>query len=370
MLSKLLFFLLLIFTHVACAQNEVKNDENTYKLNSVLVDEIATGKTINLYNKLKEFSSKGFLYGHQDDLAYGIDWWNEEGRSDVKDVCGSYPAVFGWEIGDLGKERSLDSVKFTNIQKWIQKVDEIGGINTISWHMINPVTKSNSWDVTEAVYTILPGGSNHEFFKEHLQKFKEFNNLLIDKEGNAIPIVFRPFHEHNGSWFWWGKEHCTKKEYVQLWKFTVEYLKDSLNIHNLLYVYSPDGQFDDYTERYPGNEYVDILGFDYYFRDDVNKSIDIFTKKLIELTQIAQKNDKIAIVSETGYEAIKDPAWHTKAILEPIKNNKDKINIAYLLTWRNANKGHHYAPFIGHPSADDFRDFYKDPLSLFLEDIR
>lgn len=368
MKNLILLFIVSIFLFLCSTQTGKK--EKSITKNYELIDENATINTIAVYNKLKGFAQKGFLYGHQDDLAYGIDWWNEEGNSDVKKVCGSYPAVFGWELGDLGNERNLDSVKFTNIQKWIIKAHKMGGINTISWHMINPVTMGNSWDQTQAVKNILPGGTKHNFLKEHFRRFAAFNEALIDGNGKPIPIIFRPWHEHNGSWFWWGKKHCSIEEYTSLWKFTVHYLRDSLNIHNLIYTYSPDGQFDDYAERYPGDDYVDVLGFDFYFRGELKDNrVDDFTQKLVKLSELANKKNKVAIVSETGYESIADPEWHTKAILNPLKNNRNKIKIAYVLTWRNFNKKHHYAPYPGHPSVDDFNVFYRDSLTLFLDDI-
>lgn len=369
-MQKIVLLLLIGLIAYSCKNNRTAKGDNLQESSITLVDKNASAETITIYNKLKEISTKGFLYGHQDDLAYGINWWNEEGRSDVKEVCGSYPAVFGWELGNLGNERSLDSVKFTNIQKWIIKAYEMGGINTISWHMINPVTMGNSWDKTKAVSNILQGGDKHHFFKEQLKKFADFNKVLVDKNGKAVPVIFRPWHEHNGSWFWWGKEHCSIEEYTALWKFTVSYLRDSLNIHNLIYAYSPDGQFDDYTERYPGDDYVDLLGFDYYFRANLDQSIRTFTKKLIMLTDLAKAKNKVAILSETGYEGIPDPEWHTKAILTPIKNNQNRIKIAYVLTWRNANKKHHYAPYPGHASEKDFKTFYNDTSTIFLNDIK
>ena len=75
-----------------------------------------------------------------------------------------------------------------------------------------------------------------------------------------IPVIFRPFHELNGSWFWWGGKNCTPEEIKQLYRFTVAYLRDQKNVHNLLYAYNTD-RFttkEDYLERYPGDEWVDI----------------------------------------------------------------------------------------------------------------
>src|ERR1041385_8430323 len=64
-------------------------------------DKKATKETIALYNNLKKLLDKGFMFGHQDDLAYGVGWKYEDGRSDIKDVTGDYPAVYGFELGRL-----------------------------------------------------------------------------------------------------------------------------------------------------------------------------------------------------------------------------------------------------------------------------
>jgi mannan endo-1,4-beta-mannosidase len=358
--------LLLLF---ACSPKTQKEKDTTSPFS--LIDPGATEETKALYQNLFNISKTNMLYGHQDDMAYGLGWWNIEGKSDVKDVCGSYPAVFGWELGNLGQERNLDSVLFSDIQKYIIKAYALGAINTISWHMTNPVSKKDSWDQTKAVYSILPGGSNHFDYKDQLQLFAKFLEPLKDSNGISIPIIFRPLHEHNGSWFWWGKNHCTRDEYIDLWKFTVHYLRDSLKIHNLIYAYSPDGQFSDYLDRYPGDDYVDILGVDYYFRKEIYEGQSgHFVTTLIELTKLARQKNKPAILSETGYESIPDPNWHTKSILNPVLENKEQIEIAYMLTWRNARKDHHYAPYPGHASVNDFMEFYNHPYTIFADGLK
>ncbi len=75
------------------------------------------------------------------------------------------------------------------------------------------------------------------------------------------------YHEHTGAWFWWGgSEQCTPEEYKQLWTMTVDHLRNKKNVHNLLYAYSPSETKDEteFLERYPGDEYVDIVGYDCY----------------------------------------------------------------------------------------------------------
>src|SRR5258705_9854557 len=78
-----------IFVTGCVAASELPSDKN------------ATKETVNLYKNLKKLAGKGFMFGHQDDLAYGVGWKYEEGRSDIKDVTGDYPAIYGWELGRL-----------------------------------------------------------------------------------------------------------------------------------------------------------------------------------------------------------------------------------------------------------------------------
>ena len=86
-------------------------------------DKKATKETINLYQNLKKLLDKGFMIGHQDDLAYGVGWKYEDGRSDIKDVTGDYPAVYGWELGRLEFDHdvNLDSVPFEKIKTFISR---------------------------------------------------------------------------------------------------------------------------------------------------------------------------------------------------------------------------------------------------------
>jgi mannan endo-1,4-beta-mannosidase len=347
-----------------------------------LVDRNATVETRALFANLQKVARNHVLFGHQDDLAYGVNWKSEPGRSDVKDVAGSYPAVLGWELGDLehGSEVSLDSVNFESMKQWIIQGFGAGAVITISWHMDNPATGGNSWDPTPAVPTILPGGEHHETYKRWLDRFAAFNRDLETGWlkwlgfGTQVPIVFRPFHEHTGSWFWWGGDNVSPEDYVRLWRFTVEYLRDVKGVHNLLYAYSPDrfNTVQEYLEYYPGDEYVDILGMDDYSLGRPSWAEGLVLKtgwRLSTVARLAEERGKVAAFTETGAEGIKDPTWWTGQLLATLKSDSLSQRVAWVLVWRNANESHHYAPYRGHPSASDFVQFYKDPLILFADDL-
>jgi mannan endo-1,4-beta-mannosidase len=269
------------------------------------------------------------------------------------------------------------------MKTWIRKAYKMGTINTLSWHLDNLTTGTNSWDKTPSVADILPGGSKHAEFVEQLDLLAEMLEGMRTTF-TRIPIVFRPWHEHNGDWFWWGKGNCTEAEYIALFQFTVDYLKNEKNIHHLLYAFSPDRSRlrldtipeQNYLYGYPGDEYVDIIGIDNY--GDVGRiggpntpeqQQENFIQSLKLITKIAREKGKVAALTETGLEGVTKPDWFTEIILNPIKANDQEIDIAWVLVWRNANTTHHYAPYAGHPSVPDFQKFDEDPLTYFEKDM-
>ena len=193
-----------------------------------------------------------------------------------------------------------------------------------------------------------------------LQSAAGFLKTLKTSNGTKIPIVFRPWHEHTGSWFWWGKGNCTAEEYKQLWIMTYRFMKNE-GLNNLLFAYSPDiqGPGDIYLEFYPGDKYVDILGLDGYHRDN-EKGTEAYTKALNTIlafmTEEGKKRHKPIALTETGLEAIPIADWWTNVLLPIV----EKYPVSYVLVWRNAydRENHYYAPYPGQISEADFKKFY------------
>jgi hypothetical protein len=157
---------------------------------------------------------------------------------------------------------NLDSVPFDKMKSFIGEAYERGGVITLSWHLNNPLTGKTAWDPAPGtVASILPGGEKNDLYKTWLDKVARFLLALKGKHGEYIPIIFRPFHELNGDWFWWGGKNCTPDELKQLYQFTESYLRDKKNVHSLLYAYNTDKFYskDEYLKRYPGDEWVDLI---------------------------------------------------------------------------------------------------------------
>ena len=340
-----------------------------------MVDTKATRETQHLYKNLQSSLQKGIIFGHQDDMAYGVHWKYQHGRSDIKEVTGEYPGVFGWELGHLEIDArvNLDSVPFKKMKQYICTAYENGAVITISWHLNNPLTGKSAWDPSPAntVRSILPGGEKNDLYKSWLDKVASFFNNLKGKKGEYIPVIFRPYHELNGSWFWWGGKNCTPQEVIALWRYTVAYLRDTKNIHQLLYAFNTDrfATEAEYLERYPGNEWVDIVGFDIYQKGAILPNDQFITeldKSLTMLEKIAASKNKIPALTEFGYNTVPDPGWWTNVFLKALGQHR----IAYVLAWRNAGKKstgetEFYVPYKGQQSADDFKIFSEEKRIFF-----
>ncbi|MDR2563334.1 MAG: glycoside hydrolase family 26 protein [Prevotellaceae bacterium] len=357
--------------------NTLKEPSLNYALEADFhpIDKHATTETKAMYSRLKELAKRGIMFGHQDDLAYGHDWFREAGRSDVKDVCGDYTAVVGWELGhiEIAATYNLDSINFDDMKQYILQAHRRGSFNTISWHCDNIITGNTAWDCRQntVVKSILPGGDNHNKYKTWLDRLAAFLSDLKDDEGRPLPVMFRMYHEHTGDWFWWCSKQCTPEEYIALWRMTLEYLRDVKQIHNLIYVYSPSDVNDvkEYLERYPGDDFVDMLGFDCYAAADKMSWYEERMKNNLDIiTRYANEVNKIACLSETGLEGIVDTAYFTDTLYPLIEN----YEISYLLLWRNAwqMKTHFYVPFAGHSSSDNFRRFIQFPRILMCKNIK
>ena len=326
------------------------------------------------------------MFGHQDDTAYGHTWAgiaapreqdadaSTEGRSDTKEVCGDYPAVIGFDLGrlELGHKRNLDGVLFDKMRREIIAHYERGGIVTLSWHLDNPLTGNDAWDFHDkgTAASILPDGKLHEEFLTRMGRVADFLASIKTADGTPVPMLFRPWHEHTGSWFWWGQEICTTEQYKGLWRMTYDFMQ-ARGLTNLLWAYSPGTEpttQEEYFERYPGDDIVDVLGFDTYQYGPREPYLATMKRSLDILVEAAKTHGKVAAVTETGFESTPDPTWWTGTLLPALVD----APVAYVLVWRNAwdRETHHYGIYPGHESEADFVEFYKNPRTLFAKDIK
>lgn len=409
-------------TVLTAGENEVSiNGESFgYADTLQLVDANAEPSVIAAYQYLKAVGeSNGTLFGHMEDtvLKAGGAVISD---SDTEDVTGSLAAINGLDCGGLF---SGFAAKYNERHEGAEILDtnagnieaaallsneaiERGAIITLSSHMPNfsgsrvkkgefehtydgyDYSIADSYNLTgDCINQILPGGQYHEAFRAYLDFIADYA-----KQVNG-PILFRPFHENTGSWFWWGKAFCDAETYKSVYKYTVEYLRDEKEVHNLLYLYGPGAEastLEEYEERYPGDEYVDLVGFDTYDNEPVTDgegyTFQTTFDELVRLTdEFAKKHGKLFAVTETGVassgSALKEtgnkrPEWFTE-ILDIV--TKPEYDCCYFMLWSNYSRtGSYYTPFVeevnedgtlfGHELLDPFIEFYNNEKSIFAQD--
>lgn len=366
-------------------------------------DPKATPKTQALLKYLGAVAgSDQILYGHQNDMHRKVGK-QLPSDSDTYDITGDYPAIVGMDgLALTGNELELTDEEraagLTLPKKLAQvaiKADKEGAIVSMSCHMPNFAEVAQRARLADGSYDyggyspdhtdgnvvqrILPGGNLNEVFNGYLDLVAEFDGYLQDAD---VPLLFRPFHENTGSWFWWGAGHCTPSEFRQLFQYTETYLQKK-GLHNILYVYSPGGaelkSEGDYGLTYPGNPYVDILGFDMYQRDPERGDgflEEDFPSVLGIVEHFAASHHKVAAVTETGMLVGKSAMakkhngyknWFTDAM-----NVMRKYKMAYFLTWSNFDETNFDQPYMvdetrGHEMINEFIDFYNAPASVFAK---
>ncbi|RII36464.1 mannanase [Clostridium chromiireducens] len=373
-----------------------------------LVDSSATSQVADLYAYLKGVGKSNYvLYGHQNDTHHKAFLQDSGTDSDTKDVTGSIAAICGIDALSLtGSELSLTAAEKANGEDLISKAAKLsidtsneGGIVTLSAHMPNfELVKEKGKDANghydysgytpgtttgNIVSRIMPGGDLNDAYDGYLDMISDYAHQL---EAAGVPVLFRPFHENNGSWFWWGKAYCDAAAYKNMYRYTVQYLKDTKNVHNFLYVYSPNGPFEDetdYLSRYPGDEFIDILAFDYY---DDNPTADAATdpwmksfKDTIGLVQgIANSREKLSAVSEVGTRvgngglAVSgnlDKDWFSH-----VSNIVKDSDMPYYMVWANFDETNFFAPYMvsdtkGHEIINQFINYYNEEESVFADGV-
>lgn len=366
-----------------------------------LVDSNATNPTKALAAYLTGLRADDkVLFGHQNSTFRSV---KDNGKtSDIKDITGSEAGLFGIDTLALaGTECASENPLEASIAA-SKKAYDNGSIITLSCHMPNftnaKITAtgdaehpydfskcdfSESKDLTPCADYILEGGEYNAQYNAYLDIIAEY---ALKLQNENVPILFRPFHENSGGWFWWGTS-TSADSYRAIWRYMVNYLQ-AKGVHNLLYVYSPNGPIDsesDYLSRYPGDAYVDVLGFDYY--DDYADAskytgdtyFDALAKSCDVVAGLADKKAKIPAIAETGIRITgagkdslmvsgnptKDKDWYNQVV-----NTAVEHDIPYFLLWANFDSENFFVPYkynetMGQEMINDFISAYNNDRSIF-----
>lgn len=198
--------------------------------------------------------------------------------------------------------------------KWAieQRKNGNGGILTFTFHWFSPLGGRDKSFYTEntdfdAAKILQEGTPERAAFYHDMDAIA---GILQQFQQEHIPILWRPFHESYGTWFWWGAKGA--KVARDLYRLMYDYYTGEKNLHNLLWVWNCDIE-----EAYPGDEYVDVVSIDVYLPEYQSTDYADAYEKLVAATS----RDKVATLAEVGYLPDVD-------LLQ-----KSRIPWAYYMTW-------------------------------------
>jgi hypothetical protein len=222
----------------------------------------------------------------------------------LKANTGKLPALISLDLTGYSSKswrRDTNHLVVAHARDWFVNQH---GLVAFCWHWRAPLdkpafyTKETDFDLTRAV---TPGTPEYDAILHDLDLIAAELTVLRDAH---IPVLWRPLHEANGRWFWWGRHG--PEPFKQLWRLMYEQLALKHHLNNLIWVYSVGGETD-LAAWYPGDAYVDIVGQDLYPMDgnhgvarDIFDELKTLTggRKLVALSENGPVPDPSALVSE------------------------------------------------------------------------
>lgn len=266
-------FLLSSINSVANAQDSSPTIEGQY---FQPINPETNEKTRNLLAYLYSIKGKGILSGQHEYLETPDSYSNG-----IKSVQGDYQAIQGYELGPISNQTAQTA--HTQRQALVDsaiKWNKAGGIVALSWHMKKPLEKYD-WSKIQSSMTqesfnrILQTGTpeNIDFLKE-ADLVAGYISQLRDAN---VPVIFRPFHEMNGGWFWWGNQ----PKFTELWDMLYDRYTNYHKLNNIIWYWTPNApnQSSSALEPYfPGANKVDMLGLDIYDKNYMHSYYETLVK--------------------------------------------------------------------------------------------
>lgn len=269
-----------------------------HKVDNRLVNPNATKETQALFSYLVDNFGKSIIAGQQDssnndlaDIRY------------IKELTGKTPAILGLDMMDYSPsrvEKGAETYEVEQALKWAEQ----GGIVTFAWHWNAPKdlidTEDKPWwsgFYTDATTFDLEYAMNNPESEDYQLIIRDIDAIAVELkklQDAKVPVLWRPLHEAEGGWFWWGAKG--PEPTIDLWKLMYDRLTNYHKLNNLIWIWNSVD-----PEWYPGDEYVDIVSFDSY-PEKYNYSPQNYKyEELVELSS----NRKLIAMTENG--PIPDP---------------------------------------------------------------
>ncbi len=332
-----------------------------------------TGNKKQIYSKQDLMTVLKDVYNDNDHLIVGQQM---EGRKFpsytlelFEEETDQLPGILGMDLGMQGYGSSPLEWNEADFSRYVSEVVDYtanGGIYTVSVHYDNPSknytgadASNENWCKGVLGYTDTVAGYEQAFadlitdgtelnteFKKELDANAQFLKALKE---HGVPILFRPLHEMNGTWFWWNSTQNGKTVsadcYANLWRWLHDYYTNTWGLDNLVWVYSPNvsagnvnGGMMSTLYNYPGDEYVDIVGVDWYTN---TRTMEIENGNCYQ--NMVEQSGKIGAVCEfgpsepSGSTAAQDKYYNMMDAYDDLVDLMAKgYKLSYFMTWTDS----------------------------------
>lgn len=265
-------------------------------INPLPVDASASPKTKALFKYITDTYGHKTLSGQQD----------SEELDTIFNYSGKRPSIFAIDVNSYdGVSVAAIGTPSNTTENFISKIQSVGYIPSIIWHWHSPTdAKSLSgtcatsndhcwWNSFYTVHTNFNlttalADTNSTQYKAIIADIDRMAVQLKKLQNANIPVLWRPLHEADGGWFWWGAQGSDS--YKKLWRLMYDRLTNYHQVHNLIWVITIAD-----PSWYPGDDVVDVLGADAY-PDDKHDTLSATWESLLE----RYDGHKVLALSEYG----------------------------------------------------------------------
>lgn len=313
------------------------------------------------------------VFGHENSNREGQYFWDDAGvdmHSDIFNTTGQYPGMYGFSFQDI--------IDGSDLTSHVLNAARQNSIIEFFWEANNPVNDGSARDDTGyPCAALLPGNSANAVWNSWM-------DTIIDAVGKMkigdthVPMILRLFHENTESWYWWGDTKCDATNYKAMWNYTRWYLTDHGGLQNILFIYAPakvsETTWNAYTGWYPGDDQVDIIGFDRY---GIQARYPEYAQADCEVAcDFAAQVGKPCALAETGIDdgitSVTNADWYMSDLLDNLLDYNSPTsscqNLSYVLTWSNEQPGRYWVPLPGQTTEEGFIQFVEDDRTIMAGD--
>lgn len=319
-------------TSAALAEEASVSNETELKLSNP----DASTEAQALYEYISGVYRTKIISGQQESTWMGSDQYEFDY---IYKNTGKYPAI-----------RGLDYMNddFEGVNRRAEDWHNRGGIVLICWH--TGTDFSGSWaesqqtEIADWDKALTEGTDEYNTLIEGMDKGAKALKELCDKD---IPVIWKPFHEFDGDWFWWSKGGA--ENFKKLWQLMYDRYTNHWELNNLLWLLPYSGNLNEIETWYPGDEYVDFVGPDSY---DSNLTNDpAFYQEFFKLV-----GDRKPI-----------PLHENGRIPLPQELREGKVDWVWFMTWHTD----HIATETGQKRnpPDRLKEIYNDEYVITLDEL-